>query len=400
MAEKKLCANCFLSINSSDNVCSHCKHNNDVFVNQHPLLKENTKLMDRYIIGTYIKITEHFLIYNGYDTHLKTNIVIKEFFPQNICVRDGLETKLKSKNNYMSYKNLFSECKEFYEKISCIDSHNIEKIYNNFVLNGSFFIIFKKYNYITLEEYLNKRDKKIHFKTAIKIINDIGLNIETIHSEGLIHGHLNTNNICLDDNGSIVIKDFLSLNNSINTVNKIDKGFLAPEQLSIHNIQGTFTDVYSLALLFIRMVTNKDCHTIKKLYIDDISINLSVLDGYEIEENIKSAIKNAVFIDINNRTNSILQFLKDINKGVAINNKYLSFCESSVCCKDSDDNDKNIKDINKKHFLIILLVSIISTFVILLVITLHLLNSSVKSDIVSIMNSNNEKIQIKINYNN
>jgi len=389
MSEHKICINCFAPLNDDDKTCLICKHNNDIKINHEPFLGDGMTILDRYVIGSYIKQNDNFLVYKGFDLNINESVIIKEFFPNNIVIREERSLKCKDKNNHILYKNLFSECKEFYEALKNVDSNNIEKIYNSFQYNGTYYIIFKEYNYKSLETYLSEDNKKIGWKTAIKIINDISLAIEKIHSKGLTHGHINSSNICFDEHGNILVKDFLVLNNkkSMLSMSNVEKSFLAPEQLSIHDNQGTFTDVYALACIYVRMVTGKMCNILTIFPKEGLTLDLSDFDK-NIDENVKRAITNAVKVDINARTNSILMFLKEINKGINYDldntpktkNRYsLKWNKNKNIDSESLDEfeeDEKNKILNIKSFGIVIFASIVLTIATLSLISYHLIFNS------------------------
>ncbi len=224
-------------------------------------LPQKTVLNKRYIIKKKLSDRTNFSIpYLAEDKLRDRKVVIKEFFPTDLVLRELDGKTVTLKNRYI--KNKFKEQKKTFARetriISKFKSEDIVKCYSYFIENKTCYIVLKYYPGPTLQEYL--KNQEIDF---IEFVNEIFFPlleaVELIHQQNYIHGDLKPENIVIY-NGKPVILDFGSAINYKKEKKRnifISPGYSPLEFYSTNSKKGPFSDIYSLSAILYYFFTNK-----------------------------------------------------------------------------------------------------------------------------------------------
>ena len=224
-------------------------------------LPANSVLNDTYKIKEVIATSKLSFVYIAENINEGNPLIIKEFFPNAIALRD-LDNKTVV-NRLPSTKQKFEDLKAIFLNEALImrqiNHRNIVKYIDHFEENESIYIVMEYYEGTLLDQYLkdfpiNDRD---HLYTSI-FLPLIGA-LSYLHKKGILHRDIKPSNIMIDSEGNLYLLDFGSAifyKTAENYQIFISPGYSPLEQYSNVSEQGVYTDIYSLAATFYFSLTD------------------------------------------------------------------------------------------------------------------------------------------------
>lgn len=221
----------------------------------------NSVLKDTYKIKEILATSKLSFVYIVENINEGNQLIIKEFFPNDIALRD-LDNKTVV-NRLPSTKQKFEDLKAIFLNealiMQQINHHNIVKYIDHFEENESIYIVMEYYEGTLLDQYLKAFpiEDREHVYTSI-FLPLIGA-LSYLHKKGILHRDIKPSNIIVDSEGNPYLLDFGSAifnktaeNHQIFT----SPGYSPLEQYSNKSEQGVYTDIYSLAATFYYSLTN------------------------------------------------------------------------------------------------------------------------------------------------
>jgi len=237
-------------------------------------LSINSILNDRYIIKQVMAISKLSFVYRAEHISTKEQLVIKEFFPHDIALRD-LDNRTVI-NRLPSIKKQFDVLKEIFLNEAFIMQHlrhqNIIQYKHHFTENNSVYIITAYYEGILLDEYVNKYTIKDRHHLYKEIFFPLVHALAYLHDKGIIHRDIKPSNILVDAQGKPYLLDFGSATYFENISEYpifTSAGYSPLEQYSDKAKQGIFTDIYSLAATLYYSLTNVRPIDVSQRLIED-----------------------------------------------------------------------------------------------------------------------------------
>ncbi|GAB0170587.1 serine/threonine-protein kinase [Lysinibacillus sp. CTST325] len=247
-------------------------------------LPANSVLNDTYKIKEVIATSKLSFVYIAENTQEGNQLIIKEFFPNDIALRD-LDNKTVI-NRLPSTKQKFEDLKAIFLNealiMQQINHRNMVKYIDHFEENESIYIIMEYYEGTLLDQYLKDYpiNDRAHLYTNIflPLIDALCY----LHKKGILHRDIKPNNILIDSEGNPYLLDFGSA-----TFYKIDEnyqiftspGFSPLEQYSTISEQGVYTDIYSLAATFYYSLTDVIPPDISQRLIEDNIKNVRIYNN-------------------------------------------------------------------------------------------------------------------------
>lgn len=200
------------------------------------------------------------ITYLAYDNYLDKKVVIKEYFPNDIVIRQGDKTiapKTNSDKDNFEY-GLQSFLKEA-QTLAKFNHPNIVKINSFFEANETAYFVMDYEEGEDLEHYL-EREETLSEKKILEIILPLLDGLQEVHSKSYLHRDIKPGNIYLKSNGSPMLIDFGATRYSIGVKSQslsiiLTPGYAPKEQYSSKSKQLDSTDIYSIGAVIYKMIT-------------------------------------------------------------------------------------------------------------------------------------------------
>lgn len=251
-----LCLNCFEKL-TAGSVCSHCGFDNDS-VTPMLYLQRKTELASRYIVGSVILEESDAVTYIGYDTQKDMTVTIREFLPKGIANRlegnSDVHIRERFKKNYASYKAEFIKLWQTLKKMNALSA--VIPVLDVFEANQTAYAVCEKTEYVTLHDFLLKTDENnILWDRARLMFMPVLTTLENLHSNGIIHGGINPDNLVLCRDGKVRLAGFCI--NECNTASSemefnVHDGYTALEQYENNHKVCPATDIYAFSACIYR----------------------------------------------------------------------------------------------------------------------------------------------------
>lgn len=283
-------------------------------------LPEGTVLGKRYRIVSVIGAGGFGITYKAIDLLNNIFCALKEFAPMEIAIRgnDGINMMPASKDKQDLYEHgkiRFLEEAEILKSLQNIKT--VVSIMDYFNENGTSYFVMEYLDGVTLKALVRNMGGSIPWNQAAPILHKCASTMEHLHKDiNIFHRDISPENIIITHNGEIKIIDFgnakFIMSNGRQKLSVVLKpGFAPYEQYSSNGKQGSYTDVYSLAGTFYyvlsgQMIPQAPERIAGSTYIKLRNMNLGIPDY------VSDAFDKALELQYQNRTQTMLEFLKDL----------------------------------------------------------------------------------------
>lgn len=173
-------------------------------------LRENTILNKKYKVNKAISVSHLSIIYLAEEIESKKTLVIKEFFPKALVLRDLDHKTLVVK--FPSKKKQFMKLKEqFFNEINILKNcchKNIVTYIDSFEEHETVYLVMKYCDGQTLDRFIKERKNDIDKRKLNEIFLSIINAVNYLHKKGIIHRDIKLSNILIDKNGNPYLIDF------------------------------------------------------------------------------------------------------------------------------------------------------------------------------------------------
>lgn len=257
-----LCACCFSELREG-NICQECGFDNDT-PNDTMYLQTKTVLQGQYAIGAVKSHESDAVTYYGYDAQLDKPILIREFLPKGMANRFEGNTDLHVRQKFMQsfekYKQDFYKLWTTMEKLHSLSAS--VPVYDVFECNSTVYSIIENSDCITLREYLvRNQDSYITWNNARLMFMPVLTTIESLHSNGIIHGSINPDSLLLYRDGKVRLAPFpisAACDASSEFVFTETEGYTALEQYSNNHKICNSTDIYGFSACIYRALVGSN----------------------------------------------------------------------------------------------------------------------------------------------
>ncbi len=320
MREEYRCPNCFQG-NISTGICTCCGFDRQE-EKQNPMrLPEWSFLADRYLIGRILGNGGFGITYKAFDVLNQCVCAVKEFVPVGVVARreDRIHITVTSKSNTEDFehgKRRFMEEAEVLKKLT--DVPEVVQIMDYFMLNDTAYFVMEYIEGATLKQLMKIYGGKIPLPDAVSMIGSAGMALEQVHRRaGIFHRDISPDNIMVTADGRVKLIDFGNAKHIIGkrsqTLSVILKhGYAPPEQYSSTSSQGSYTDVYSLAVTFYYAVTGVMVPSAPDRFGGEEYRPLLELCP-QAGQRVSQAVDRALVLNSKNRTSSAAEFVRDFS---------------------------------------------------------------------------------------
>lgn len=258
MEAKRICPYCMGELESRVSVCPHC---GGVLAGRNPAgsLPVGTLLAGRYTVGEMQSIDGEGILYRGVENIGRFRVTIKEYMPLTLSAERGTDALLRPKlGSEVLFKTTRMDFADLYRSIQRITPANgLEAVLDVFEENNTVYAVMENPGGIPLQQWLDERPSPVSAETARNMLQPVFDGVAAMHQVGLVHRGICPENIRVLENGRARLTGYATV--GLRTAGsglheQLYEGYSAPEQYSTTEFEGRYTDEYSLAAVFYRMV--------------------------------------------------------------------------------------------------------------------------------------------------
>ena len=312
------CPGCMELYEAFDSICPHCGYIYGTPPKEQYHLIPETILQGKYILGKVLGYGGFGITYIAWDELLQRKVAIKEYMPRECAARMAGTKRLTvfSGDKTKQFRTGMESFKEEAGKL--LKVHDLEgtvKVFDLFEENGTAYLVMEYLDGKNLDQVLKEKGK-MTVEETLELIHPIIVSLEEIHKMNLIHRDISPDNLFLTKSQEVKLLDFGSARYSVLAQNKsmsviIKHGYAPPEQYQVSRDQGAWTDVYSLAATFYRMITGEVPEDAVDRMVKDTLAAPSEL-GIIINKNQENALMNALNTKVSSRTQNMEEFEKQL----------------------------------------------------------------------------------------
>lgn len=322
-----LCMGC-MRLRSESEQCPECNWVEGSQSDSPLYLPPHTELNNRYVIGRVLGHGGFGITYLGWDQELHLKVAIKEYLP------DGLGTRALGDRTVSIFSGQYGVDFEYgLEKFLAEartlarfqSNSNIVSIMNFFKENGTAYIVMEYVEGVSLKQHLQYIEGgRMPLDEALTYIMPVADALSLVHAEGILHRDISPDNIYITKNYQVKLLDFGASRKVMSDVNKslsvlLKPGYAPIEQYSSRGVQGSWTDEYSLAATFYKLLSGKTPpESIDRMQGMELE-SLTGL-GIDLPPSVEAVIIRALAVQPQERYQSIEEFKAELNKALSIGN--------------------------------------------------------------------------------
>ena len=258
MEATRLCPYCLQPLPGAAQSCPHCGKS---FAGRNPggTLPVGTVLAGRYTVGEMLSIDGEGILYRGAENLGRFRVTIKEYLPITLTAERTAESTLRPKTgSEVLFKTTRMDFADLYRSIQRITPANgLEAVLDVVEANNSVYAILENLGGTPLDQWLENHPGTIRPDDACTMLRPVFEGVAAMHKIGLVHRGICPENIRVMENDRCRLAGYATV--GLRTAGsglheQLYEGYSAPEQYSTAEFEGRYTDEYSLAAVFYRMV--------------------------------------------------------------------------------------------------------------------------------------------------
>ena len=258
MEATRLCPYCLQPLPGAAQSCPHCGKS---FAGRNPggTLPVGTVLAGRYTVGEMLSIDGEGILYRGAENLGRFRVTIKEYLPITLTAERTAEGTLRPKTgSEVLFKTTRMDFADLYRSIQRITPANgLEAVLDVVEANNSVYAILENLGGTPLDQWLENHPGTIRPDDACTMLQPVFEGVAAMHKIGLVHRGICPENIRVMENDRCRLAGYATV--GLRTAGsglreQLYEGYSAPEQYSTAEFEGRYTDEYSLAAVFYRMV--------------------------------------------------------------------------------------------------------------------------------------------------
>ncbi len=245
--------------------CPICGFDNTGYEAPNYVLRPDTILHGKYLIGCMLGQGGFGITYIGFDLSLEIKVAVKEYFPANLSSRDEKTNMLRWNTGMLSGDQWQKGCDSFLKEARKMAKINtipeIVGVRETFIENNTAYIVMDYVEGITLKNWLD-RNGIMKFGDCVNLMLPLMQGLDKVHQQGIIHRDISPDNIMLQSDGKLRLLDLgaakdLASGNKAASELVARNGFSPIEQYMENGSIGPWTDVYALCATIYYCVTGR-----------------------------------------------------------------------------------------------------------------------------------------------
>ena len=258
MEATRLCPYCLQPLPGAAQSCPHCGKS---FAGRNPggTLPVGTVLAGRYTVGEMLSIDGEGILYRGAENLGRFRVTIKEYLPITLTAERTVGSVLRPKTgSEVLFKTTRMDFADLYHSIQRITPANgLEAVLDVVETNNTVYAVLENPGGTPLDLWLENHPGPIRPDDACAMLQPVFEGVAAMHKIGLVHRGICPENIRVMENGRCRLAGYATV--GLRTAGsglheQLYEGYSAPEQYSTAQFEGRYTDEYSLAAVFYRMV--------------------------------------------------------------------------------------------------------------------------------------------------
>ena len=306
-----LCMGCMNPLPEGEDKCRHCGYQKGM---PHSLtyLSPGTILKERYLIGKVMEKNNEGAAYISYDQAEDKKVLIREFMPEQIAERNESNQYVRPKTGYeRQYKTALSDFVELSRQLLALEkTSGMVPVLDRFVDNDTVYVVYRYVYALSLSAFLQRNGGELTWSQTKKMFLPLLNTLSQLHKKGIIHRGISPETIMVDQDNKLWLSGFCiadARTEGSDMGAELFDGYAAPEQYSLSNWQGTWTDVYSIAAVLYRVLTGTRPSDGNSRRISDDLCPADELNR-KIPPNISDAIFAGMCVSSEKRIQSIDEF--------------------------------------------------------------------------------------------
>ena len=258
MEQKRLCPFCIGELPPAATVCPHC---GKILEGHNPAgcLPVGTVLAGRYTVGEMRGLDGEGVLYSGVENLGGFRVTIKEYLPVTLSAERGADCILCPKQgSEVLFKTTRMDFADLYRAIQRITpASGLEAVLDVVEANNTVYAVLENLGGTPLEQWLESRPAPVRADDACAMLRPVFEGVAAMHKAGLVHRGICPENIRVMADGRCRLAGYATV--GLRTAGsglheQLYEGYSAPEQYTTAQFEGRYTDEYSLAAVFYRMV--------------------------------------------------------------------------------------------------------------------------------------------------
>jgi serine/threonine protein kinase len=244
--------------------------------------------LDEYQLESVLGTGGFGITYLARDTHLEKQVAIKEYLPGDLAVRalDGSVVPVSTDHQHDYQWGLDRFIQEA-RTLARFSHPHIVRVNRYFEANGTGYMVMDYEEGESLSQLLKRMPQppEVELRRVLLPLLD---GLAAVHAAKFLHRDIKPGNIFIRSNGSPVLLDFgaarANIGSSHSMTAVLTPGFAPLEQYAVDGRQGPWTDLYAMAGVLFRVVTDKNPpDAVTRLQDDTVASMLAAARGHYSE---------------------------------------------------------------------------------------------------------------------
>ncbi len=312
-----ICHGCLSHIDKNLRQCPYCGRK---FENTNPsgTLPARTVIAGRYLLDKCVALDGEGVTYTAVDAQLSRRVLVKEYVPVTICAaRTQLGQVVPRPEREVLFKTTRMDFVDLYSALMGVEhAVGLCRVYDLVEANNTAYAIQEPPTGTTLSLYLRTRKNALTYVQAIALLRPIFNAVEAMHKKGLLHRGISPDTIFISSDGRAKLSGFATL--GLRTADselrsQMFDGYSAPEQYSVAEFDGKYTDVYGLAAVFYKTITGVTPPAASRRRMSDTLVSPKNISG-EIPPFVSAALMRAMRLTGIERMENVSDLLHNLTE--------------------------------------------------------------------------------------